>query len=204
MGLVTAILPMRTETLSRVCSRRSGLSALLFSWLHPGSVGTNLSWWQCCSCLPSVPWDPAAVGRAGRGPYLASAGWGAKAVEEAARQEPGERGQQLAFFIRSGRREWRSRLPKQTSALTIAIIVNTGAVFALLYPTLGLWGHSSSPPRTRLRPWPCRRPLWHGPMVAWDTRQGTAPAATARAGAGACSTRQCMATGCRRFLWQSQ
>lgn len=37
MGLVTAVLPMGTETLSRVCSRRSWLLALVFSW-HKGSI----------------------------------------------------------------------------------------------------------------------------------------------------------------------
>lgn len=37
MGLVTAILPMGTETLSRLCSRRSWLLALVFSW-HKVSI----------------------------------------------------------------------------------------------------------------------------------------------------------------------
>lgn len=54
--------------------------------------------------------------------------------------------QRLALFIRSERRGRRSRLPKQTSALTVAIIINTGAVFALLYPALGLGEGAQQPP----------------------------------------------------------
>lgn len=37
VGLVTTALPVRTETLSQACSRRSCLLAFLFSW-HKGSI----------------------------------------------------------------------------------------------------------------------------------------------------------------------
>lgn len=54
--------------------------------------------------------------------------------------------QRLALFIRLERRGQRSRLPKQTSVLTVAIIINTGVVFALFYPALGLEGGAQQPP----------------------------------------------------------